>query len=73
MFNVANLIDRDWGLVRSTTAKEAVGRFTVSGWDASADRPRYGLPAGVKLPARRQVQPDASRWKIQLGMRYWPR
>ena len=72
VFNVANLLDHDWGLARSTTAKETVAFLAAPGWDASVNRPKYGLlPIG--LPARRQVQPDPSRWKIQLGMRYWPR
>ena len=37
---------------------------------------RIGESSGlmpIGLPARRQVQPDLSRWKIQLRMRYWPR
>jgi hypothetical protein len=72
VFNIANLIDRDWGLVRSTTPKETLGFLAASGWDEAANRPTYKVPPSG-LPARRQVQPDASRWKIQLGMRYWPR
>ena len=68
----AFVLGLDWGLARSTTAKETVAFLAASGWDASANRPKYTLPP-IGLPARRQVQPDPSRWKIQLGMRYWPR
>ena len=71
VFNVPNLLDHNWGLVRSTTARETFGFLMASGWDGTANRPKYVLRGA--LPARRQVQTEASRWKIQLGMRYWPR
>lgn len=70
VFNLPNLLHRDWGLVRETAATQSVAVLGVSGWDVAANRPRYKI--GV-LPAGNAAQVDASRWKIQLGMRYWLR
>ena len=66
IFNLPNLLDRKWGLVRETTNKEGVALLTVAGWDAAANRPVYELA----LPSQNRVVPDASRWRIQLGARW---
>ena len=66
VFNLPNLLDRDWGLQRQTTDREGVSLMSVAGWDATANRPKYS----VTLPARNVVVPDASRWRIQLGARW---
>jgi outer membrane receptor protein involved in Fe transport len=71
VFNLPNLIDHQWGLVREATALQSLNLLTVSGWDATSNRPTYKFSAGP-LPGDKAVV-DASRWKIQLGMRYWPR
>jgi hypothetical protein len=68
VFNVPNLLDRNWGLVRETTNKEGVPLLSVVGWDAAANRPVYN----VTLPSRNRVVPDASRWRVQLGARFSP-
>lgn len=73
LFNVPNMLHRNWGLTRETSIREGVGLLAVAGWDAAANRPVYSVPAvnGVPvLPSRNQVVVDASRWKIQLGARY---
>jgi hypothetical protein len=68
IFNVPNLVNRGWGLVRETTNREGVPLLSVAGWDAAANRPVYN----VTLPSRDRVVPDASRWRIQLGARFSP-
>ena len=66
VFNLPNLLDRDWGLVRETTNREGAVLMSVTGWDAAANRSTYT----VARPARNRVVPDASRWRIQLGVRW---
>lgn len=68
IFDLPNLLDRDWGLVRETTNKEGVTLMSVAGWDAAGNRPTYTVTA----PARNRVVLDASRWRIQLGARWNP-
>lgn len=72
-FNLPNLMNRRWGLLRETSANEAkTGLVTVSGWDQARSRPVYSLPTvggAVALPARQQVLTAPSRWRIQLGAR----
>ena len=68
IFNVPNLLDRNWGLVRETTNREGVPLLSVVGWDVVASRPIYN----VALPSRNRVVPDASRWRVQLGARFRP-
>jgi len=72
VFNLPNLLNRDWGLVRETASNQSVAMLGVSGWDPAFNRPQYKfLPGG--LPVDNVALVDASRWKIQLGMRYWLR
>ncbi|MDQ6888076.1 MAG: TonB-dependent receptor [Gemmatimonadota bacterium] len=68
-FNLPNLLNRDWGLVRETIGREDKGGLlSVAGWDQVANRPLYTVPA--VLPSRNGVVVDASRWRMQLGARY---
>ncbi len=72
VFNLPNLLNRDWGLVRETASNQSVAMLGVSGWDPAFNRPQYKfLPGG--LPVDNVALVDASQWKIQLGMRYWLR
>jgi hypothetical protein len=68
VFNLLNLLDRDWGLVREASGRELLELLPVAGWDAAANRPRYTVPD--VLPARSLVAADVSRWRIQLTARY---
>jgi hypothetical protein len=72
VFNLPNLLNRGWGLVRETAGQQGVAVLSVDQWDVAANRPRYRLDSGA-LPPGRDIQVDASRWRIQVGMRYWPR
>jgi hypothetical protein len=73
LFNLPNMLNRNWGLVReSSNAESKRGLLTVSGWDPVARRSRYTIPtlAGQPIaPALNTVVVDASRWRAQLGGR----
>ena len=74
LFNLSNMLNHDWGLVRESTAAETKRRFLISsGWDPALNRPRYTVPTSngqPLLPSRNGVVIDASRWRIQIGARY---
>jgi hypothetical protein len=63
VFNVLHLFDSDWGLVRDI---EGNGLLQLVGYDADLGRGIYTL----KIPRRRALDGDASRWRMQLGARY---
>ena len=65
LFNVLNFVDGDWGLVRQTIADfgNAVPLMELVGYDAAKERGVYQL-----IPVyRRQIDVEASRWRLQLG------
>jgi hypothetical protein len=66
IFNLLNLLNGDWGLVRQTTTFEGVEALRLRGYDAAAGRGRYELT----LPRPAAIVDDRSRWRIQLGLRY---
>jgi hypothetical protein len=73
VFNIANLLNPQWGIVRETSDREFIALMSVSGWDVAHNRPVYSIPIsnGVTLlPAIDGALVDASRWRIQLGARY---
>jgi hypothetical protein len=65
LFNVLNFVDGDWGLVRQTVSDvgNAVRLLRLVGYDTPNSRGVYEF-----IPvARRQIDVDASRWRLQLG------
>jgi hypothetical protein len=62
IFNLAHLLDADWGLVRASDDR----LFDLVGFDPDRRRGRYHL----LHPARAFALQDASRWRMQLGARY---
>jgi hypothetical protein len=69
MFNVLNLLNPQWGLVRRTTDYSqnfhAVTPLQLVGYDTARDRGIYSV-----LPVQRgRIDPDAGRWRVQLGAR----
>jgi outer membrane receptor protein involved in Fe transport len=83
VFNLANLLDKDWGLLRETGPNEEVNVLTFPSGSAFAstasydnrgtasladDRPRLAVPS--TFPAQRRVSVSASRWRIQVGGKY---
>jgi hypothetical protein len=74
VFDLPNLLNGSWGLVRETTSRQQLEVLKVAGWDPVANRPRYTVPATLDgrpvLPARDRVLLNESRWRMQLGARY---
>ena len=62
-FNLPNLLDRDWGIRRSTAGTAILG---LVGYDAAKGRGIYEF--GPRDPKRRDI--EATRWRMQLGARY---
>lgn len=70
VYNVLNLVNSDWGLIRETgtlsgAGTEDVALLRLRGSDAANGRNKYD----VTLPGREVVNTDASRWRMQLGAR----
>jgi len=69
-FNVprmlGSMLDNNWGIVNTTSGNENLTLLTESGYSAGLQRGIYKL----SLPILRQTSIDASRWKMQFGMRY---
>jgi hypothetical protein len=70
VFNVLNLINGDWGLIRETgtlggAGTEDVALLRLRASDAANGRNAYD----VTLPGTRVINVDASRWRMQLGAR----
>ena len=71
VFNVLRLLSSNWGLVRQTgtfagAGTENVPLLKLRGQDAVLGRNLYQLT----LPARDAINVDASRWRLQFGVRY---
>jgi hypothetical protein len=68
LFNLAHLLDGDWGVVRRTAdfGLEEVPLVRLVGFDDARGRGVYQL----RLPEREKADGEASRWRMQLGARY---
>lgn len=66
VYNVLNLFSRRWGQSRVTTLEPRVPMLRLVGYDTSAGRGKYQL----QLPGLRQIQDLASRWQLELSVRY---
>jgi len=69
IFNVPNLINPRWGQQREVTTGPSVTLLILTGWNAVNSRGRYLL--APKLPATGVVDDMQSRWRVQLGARYF--
>jgi hypothetical protein len=71
-FNVLNLLDKDWGLLRFTSGDRGTGGLArvpllqLVAYDIEQSRGVYRLLA----PRFRQVDPGFSRWRLRLSARY---
>ena len=64
LFNVLNFLDGDWGLVRETAADlGTVPLMEFLGYDTVNGRGIYRFTPVI----RREINFDASRWRLQLG------
>ena len=81
VFNLLNLINDDWGVIRSNFGQasefeQRVAPIRVAGFDnrgtpeTSDDRPRYSVDALAQFPVRDQAVLNSSRWRMQLGLKY---
>jgi hypothetical protein len=72
ILNVMNLLNSDWGWVKTVGANQTVNLLNFHSIENSAASPNYGKPryqwAGMSDP----FVPDniLSRWQAQLGLRY---
>jgi hypothetical protein len=69
VFNLLNLFNHRWGLVRGTTAFDQFGNVPLLGlvgYDVARQRGIYR----VLTPQRNRVFPDLSRWRLRLNTRY---
>lgn len=73
-FNVANLLNRNWGLVRESTGTEFLPTLNVVRADAARNRVVYSVATDIDgqpaLPPIHRVATDASRWRMQVGARF---
>jgi len=67
LFNVLNLLDRDWGVQRTIATQQGDAEILkLVGYDEVHERGRYSF-----VPVDRNVRDDgATRWSMQLGARY---
>ncbi len=68
VFNVLNLLDKDWGQVKSIAFNSDDILRTV-GYDTANDRPicRYQGPSPT---SKFNFSNEFSRWRMQFGLRY---
>lgn len=69
VFNLPNLISPRWGRHRDITSGPSVTLLSLAGWDSTNVRARYRVPP--RLPARGVLDDASSRWRVQLGARYY--
>lgn len=66
VYNVLNLLNREWGQYRVTNLEPGAPMLSIVGYDTSAGRGIYR----PQLPGLRQIQDLASRRQVELGVRY---
>lgn len=67
IFNVLNLINSDWGVVRSTTGNENWPILNATGYDVANGRNQYSLMNMKNLNA---VSSSSSRYRLLLSGKY---
>ncbi len=68
VYNVLNLLNRRWGQSRFTAGNPpTLSILQLAGYDAGAGRGVYQVPL---LPRLRQAADLASRWQMELSVRY---
>ncbi len=68
LLNVLNLLNSNWGLVRTTGAFDNPNLIALAGYDATNRRGIYNL----RFPVKNSVSVSSlfNRWVFQLGARY---
>jgi len=68
IYNVLNMLNRRWGESRFTAGNPpTLNLLQLAGYDAGAGRGVYQVP---QLPRLRQAADLASRWQMELSVRY---
>jgi hypothetical protein len=72
IFNVLNLLNKDWGHFDQDTAFEngPTPFLAVAGYDKAANRPIYNFTLPSTQVTQTVYSPTQSRWRMQLGARY---
>lgn len=75
VFNLLNLINSDWGVIRSNFGQGAefeqrTAPVRLAGFDTANNRPVYSVDPAQNFPARDQAVLNSSRWRMQLGLKY---
>ncbi|MBI4543587.1 MAG: TonB-dependent receptor [Gemmatimonadetes bacterium] len=74
VFNVLNLINKDWGLNEGVLF-QTIELLELRGWDVANNRGIFRPAGGLRLDANNnpivfQTFDPSSRWQAQLGIRY---
>jgi hypothetical protein len=69
IFNVPNLMSSQWGRHRDVTIGPTLKMLRLTGWDTTTPNAR-GIYELLPLPKRGVATDAASRWRLQLGLRY---
>jgi hypothetical protein len=69
VYNLPNLFNSRWGRQRDVTTAPSVTLMRLVGWDSARARGVYRLPP--RLPERGVLDDLASRWRGQVGARYY--
>ncbi len=67
IFNVLNLINSDWGVVKATTFNENQPILNATGYDVANDRGQYTL---MNMTAREGVVANSTRYQLLLSGKY---
>ncbi len=72
VFNLLNLLNSDWGVVKTVSFNETRNALQLRGYDAANDRGiyRYRGPSIEDGKPQRSINDLASRWRAQIGLRY---
>jgi len=71
LFNVLNMVNKNWGLLdQAASFENATSTFVKAvGYDQANSRPIYSFSAPAAV-TNTVYSPTSSRWRIQLGARY---
>jgi Carboxypeptidase regulatory-like domain len=77
IFNVLNLLSSGWGLVRQTVDEfgarvpgHEIDVLELVGYDTGNSRGIYRVLPNVLARSQNQINPELSRWRLQLSARY---
>lgn len=68
-FNVLNLLNKDWGVVKNLAFNETASLLRMTGFDAATNQGIFQY-IGPTPGLQGQINNLASRWRLQVGLRY---